>query len=233
MNKPAQFSYVTAGPSSWEPVVVGAEEIIAEATAGRMFILVDDEGRENEGDLVIPADAADARAITFMARQGCGLICLAIEPAIARRLGLAPMASDNQCTHQTAFTVSIDAREGVSTGISAADRARTIAVAIDAGSGPGDIAVPGHMFPLVARAGGLLERQGHTEAAVTVARLAGREPAGVICEIMNPDGSMARMDELRTFARLHGLKIGKICDLVEHARHSRAPGGQASSGWQT
>lgn len=195
-------------------VIVGPEEIIECAAAGRMFVLVDDEDRENEGDLVIPADAVDAGAIAFMARHGCGLICLAVDPGTAARLALRPMVETNECENQTAFTVSIDARVGTTTGISAAERARTVVLAVDDASGPSDFVSPGHMFPLIARPGGLLERTGHTEAAVDVARMAGRKPAGVICEIMNPDGTMARLDDLIVFARQHDLKIGRICDLV-------------------
>ncbi|MAY88210.1 MAG: 3,4-dihydroxy-2-butanone-4-phosphate synthase [Pseudooceanicola sp.] len=201
-------------------VIVGPQEILDCAAAGQMFVLVDDEDRENEGDLVIPADAVDAAAIAFMARHGCGLICLAVDPDIAARLDLRPMADDNQCENQTAFTVSIDAKRGTTTGISAAERANTIALAIDDRTGPQDFVSPGHMFPLVARPGGLLERTGHTEAAVDVARLAGRSPAGVICEIMNPDGTMARLDDLIAFARQHRLKIGRICDLVAFRKTS-------------
>jgi 3,4-dihydroxy 2-butanone 4-phosphate synthase/GTP cyclohydrolase II len=196
------------------------EEIIAEAKAGRMFILVDDEDRENEGDLVIPAEMCDAQAVNFMAKYGRGLICLTLEKAQVQKLGLPPMARHNTSRHQTAFTVSIEAREGVTTGISAADRARTIAVAIDAKSAPHDISSPGHIFPLEAREGGVLVRAGHTEAAVDIARLAGMKPAGVICEIMNDDGSMARLPDLIPFAKEHGLKIASIADLIAYRRRS-------------
>jgi len=200
-----------------------AEEIIMEARNGRMFILVDDEDRENEGDLVIPAQMATPDAINFMARNGRGLICLALTPEQIERLALPPMSEENHCAHNTAFTTSIEARQGVTTGISTADRARTIAVAIDAMSGPGEITTPGHVFPLRARPGGVLVRAGHTEAAVDVARLAGLNPSGVICEIMNDDGTMSRLDELFGFARLHGLRIGTIRDLIayrlEHDQH--------------
>lgn len=202
--------------AGFQDVMASPQEIIALARAGQMFILVDDEDRENEGDLVIPADCADARAITFMARQGCGLVCLALAPEIADKLELAPMTAVNGCVNATAFTVSIEARSGISTGISATDRARTIAVAIDPASGAADLTSPGHMFPLRAKAGGVLERAGHTEAAVDIARLAGRPAAGVICEIMNEDGSMARMEDLRLFARRHDLRIGRICDLIAY-----------------
>ncbi|SFP55924.1 3,4-dihydroxy-2-butanone-4-phosphate synthase [Sphingomonas rubra] len=194
------------------------EEIIDEARNGRMFILVDDEDRENEGDLVIPAQMATPDAINFMARHGRGLICLAMEKARVDELGLDLMSRHNGTRHETAFTVSIEAREGVTTGISAADRARTVAVAIDAGKGASEIVTPGHVFPLVARDGGVLVRAGHTEAAVDVSRLAGLNPSGVICEIMNEDGTMARMDDLVAFAQLHGLKIGTIRDLIAYRR---------------
>jgi 3,4-dihydroxy 2-butanone 4-phosphate synthase/GTP cyclohydrolase II len=195
-----------------------ADEIIEEARRGRMFILVDDEDRENEGDLVIPAQMATPEAINFMARYGRGLICLALTGKRVEELGLPLMASNNGTRHQTAFTVSIEAREGVTTGISAADRARTVAVAIDPSCGPRDIVTPGHVFPLMAREGGVLERTGHTEAAVDLARLAGLAPAGVICEIMNDDGTMARRDDLIRFAQMHGLKIGTISDLIAYRR---------------
>ncbi|WP_230772320.1 3,4-dihydroxy-2-butanone-4-phosphate synthase [Sphingomonas sp. Leaf4] len=194
------------------------EEIIDEARNGRMFILVDDEDRENEGDLVIPAQMATPDAINFMARHGRGLICLAMNKARVEQLGLDLMARNNGTRHETAFTVSIEAREGVTTGISAADRARTIAVAIDAAKEASEIVTPGHVFPLVAREGGVLVRAGHTEAAVDVSRLAGLNPSGVICEIMNEDGTMARMDDLVAFAQLHALRIGTIRDLIAYRR---------------
>src|SRR4029079_2276702 len=197
-------------------VLVGTEAIINEARNGRMFILVDDEGRENEGDLVIPAQMATPDAVNFMARHGRGLICLALTKDRADQLGLEPMARTNLSRNETAFTVSIEAKEGISTGISAADRARTVAVAIDAANGPDAIVSPGHVFPLVARAGGVLVRAGHTEAAVDVARLAGLNPSGVSSEIMRDDGSMARLDDLMDFARAHGLKIGTIRDLIAY-----------------
>ena len=196
------------------------DEIIQEAREGRMFILVDDEDRENEGDLVIPAEMADADAVNFMAKHGRGLICLSLTAERINYLGLTPMAPDNASRHHTAFTVSIEAREGVTTGISAADRARTIAVAIDPNSRRTDIVSPGHVFPLTAREGGVLVRAGHTEAAVDVARLAGLNPSGVICEIMNDDGSMARTPDLVQFARHHGLKIGTIADLIAYRRRN-------------
>jgi len=195
-------------------------EIIEEARQGRMVILVDDEDRENEGDLVIPAECAGPDAVNFMARHGRGLICLALDRRKVERLGLPPMARENASRHRTAFTVSIEAREGISTGISAYDRARTIAVAIDPESGPQDIATPGHVFPLIARDGGTLVRAGHTEAAVDIARLAGRRAAGVICEIMKDDGTMARLPDLVAFARTHGIKIGTIADLIAYRRRT-------------
>jgi 3,4-dihydroxy 2-butanone 4-phosphate synthase/GTP cyclohydrolase II len=192
------------------------DEIIAEARNGRMFILVDDEDRENEGDLVIPAQMATPEAVNFMAREGRGLICLSMTRSRIAELGLDLMSRDNRSPYETAFTVSIEAREGVTTGISAADRARTIATAIDASNGPDAIVTPGHVFPLIARDGGVLVRAGHTEAAVDISRLAGLNPSGVICEIMKDDGTMARMDDLIVFARKHGLKIGTIRDLIAY-----------------
>ena len=197
-------------------VLVGIEEIIEEARNGRMFVLVDDEDRENEGDLVIPAQMATPHAINFMATHGRGLICLSLARQRVEELGLELMSRHNGTRHETAFTVSIEAREGVTTGISAHDRARTIAVAIDASRGKDAIVTPGHVFPLVAREGGVLVRAGHTEAAVDISRLAGLNPSGVICEIMREDGTMARLDDLIGFARRHGLKIGTIRDLIEY-----------------
>ncbi|HVU30757.1 MAG TPA: 3,4-dihydroxy-2-butanone-4-phosphate synthase [Sphingomicrobium sp.] len=197
-------------------VLVGPETIINEARNGRMFILVDDDDRENEGDLVIPAQMATPDAINFMVRHGRGLVCLALTKERADQLGLEPMTRTNRSRMETAFTVSIEAREGITTGISAADRARTVAVAIDAANGPDALVSPGHVFPLVARAGGVLVRAGHTEAAVDVSRLAGLNPSGVICEILREDGTMARLEDLMDFARLHGLKIGTIRDLIAY-----------------
>jgi 3,4-dihydroxy 2-butanone 4-phosphate synthase/GTP cyclohydrolase II len=197
-------------------VLVGPEEIINEARNGRMFILVDDEDRENEGDLVIPAQMATPDAINFMVRHGRGLVCLALTKERADQLGLEPMTRTNRSRMETAFTVSIEAREGITTGISAADRARTIAVAIDASNGPDALVSPGHVFPLVARPGGVLVRAGHTEAAADVARLAGLNPSGVICEILREDGTMARLEDLMDFARAHRLKIGTIRDLIAY-----------------
>jgi 3,4-dihydroxy 2-butanone 4-phosphate synthase/GTP cyclohydrolase II len=198
------------------------EEIVEEARNGRMYILVDAEDRENEGDLVIPAQFATPAQVNFMAKHGRGLICLSLTRERARELSLDMMARENRESMKTAFTVSIEAKEGVTTGISAHDRAHTIAVAIDPTKGEADIVSPGHVFPLVARDGGVLVRAGHTEAAVDVSRLAGLYPAGVICEIMNDDGSMARLPELIAFAQLHGLKIGTIADLIAwRRRHDR------------
>ena len=194
------------------------EEVIEEARNGRMFILVDDEDRENEGDLIIPAQMATPDAINFMATHGRGLICLALAKTRVDQLGLPLMSRHNGTRHETAFTISIEARTGVTTGISAADRARTIAVAIDAANGPDAIVTPGHVFPLVAREGGVLVRAGHTEAAVDVARLAGLNPSGVICEIMNDDGTMSRLDDLVAFAQRYNLKIGTIRDLIAYRR---------------
>ncbi|HEY5239203.1 MAG TPA: 3,4-dihydroxy-2-butanone-4-phosphate synthase [Rhizomicrobium sp.] len=194
------------------------EDVIEDARNGRMFILADAEDRENEGDLVIPAQMCTPQAVNFMAKYGRGLICLCLTQERANALQLPMMTQFNGSPHQTAFTVSIEAREGVSTGISAHDRAHTIAVAIDPTKGPADIVMPGHVFPLVARHGGALVRAGHTEAAVDIARLAGLYPSGVICEIMNDDGTMARMPDLVAFAQLHGLKIGTISDLIAYRR---------------
>ena len=196
--------------------ISSVDEIINDARNGKMFILVDHEDRENEGDLVIPAQMATPDAINFMATFGRGLICLALTGDRLDALGLPQMAHRNSSRHETAFTVSIEAREGVSTGISVHDRAHTVAVAIDPTRGAEDIATPGHIFPLRAREGGVLVRAGHTEAAVDVARLAGLNPSGVICEIMNEDGSMARLPDLVAFAQRHGLKIGTISDLIAY-----------------
>ena len=198
------------------------EEIIDDARNGRMFILVDDEERENEGDLVIPAQMATPEAVNFMAKYGRGLICLSLTRDRLAHLDLPLMPQRNSSRHQTAFTVSIEAREGVTTGISASDRARTISMAIDPSKGRDDIVSPGHIFPLEAREGGVLVRAGHTEAAIDVARLAGLNPSGVICEIMNEDGTMARLPDLVKFAQLHGLKIGTIADLISYRlKHDR------------
>ncbi len=208
-------TFVTADLSKY---LSSAEELIEEARNGRMFILVDDEDRENEGDLVIPAQFATPDAINFMARYARGLICLAMTRQRVETLGLPLMSRQNGTRHQTAFTVSIEAREGVTTGISAADRARTIAVAINADSTRDDITTPGHVFPLVAREGGTLVRAGHTEASVDIARKAGLNPSAVICEIMNDDGTMARLPDLVSFAQKHNLKLGTIADLIANRR---------------
>ncbi|HWG06504.1 MAG TPA: 3,4-dihydroxy-2-butanone-4-phosphate synthase [Beijerinckiaceae bacterium] len=196
------------------------EDVVEDARQGRMFILVDDEGRENEGDLVVPGEKATPEVINFMAKHGRGLICLSLTRKRVDELGLHLMTPRNQAQHQTAFTVSIEAREGVTTGISAADRARTIAVAIDPSKDRRDIVSPGHVFPLVAQDGGVLVRAGHTEAAVDVSRLAGLDASGVICEIMNDDGTMARMPDLVKFAQYHGLKIATIADLIAYRRRN-------------
>ena len=200
--------------------LTSAEELIEEARNGRMFILVDDEDRENEGDLIIPAQFATPDAVNFMARHARGLICLAMTQHRVEQLGLGLMSANNGTRHQTAFTVSIEAREGVTTGISAHDRARTIAVAINPDCGRDDIVVPGHIFPLVAREGGTLIRAGHTEASVDIARLAGLSPAAVICEIMNDDGTMARLPDLVAFAQKNNLKLGTIADLIAYRRRT-------------
>lgn len=194
------------------------EDVIEEARNGRMFILVDDEDRENEGDLVIPAQMATPDAINFMATHGRGLICLTLESERCDELGLSMMSAHNGTRHETAFTVSIEAKTGVTTGISAPDRARTVAVAIDPNAGRHDIVTPGHVFPLRARPGGVLVRAGHTEASVDIARLAGLNPSGVICEIMSDSGEMARLPELVEFAKKHDLKIAQIADLIRYRR---------------
>jgi len=194
------------------------EELIEDARNGRMFILSDAEDRENEGDLVIPAQMCTPAAVNFMAKYGRGLICLALTQERAAALQIPMMTQVNGTPNQTAFTVSIEAKEGISTGISAHDRAHSISTAIDPTKGPADIVMPGHVFPLVARHGGALVRAGHTEAAVDISRLAGLYPAGVICEIMNDDGTMARLPDLVQFAQLHGLKIGTIADLIAYRR---------------
>ncbi len=202
------------------PALSSIDEIIEDARQGKIVILVDDEDRENEGDLVVPAEKVTPEVINFMAKHGRGLICLAMTSERVRELGLRLMSQNNGTRHQTAFTVSIEAREGISTGISAYDRAHTVKVAIDAAKGAGDIVTPGHVFPLMARDGGTLVRAGHTEASVDIARLAGLNPSGVICEIMSDDGSMARLPELISFAQLHGIKIGTIADLIAYRRRN-------------
>ncbi len=213
-------SFENAGPVEldWSDAISKIEEIIEDARNGRMFILVDHEDRENEGDLVIPAQMATPDAINFMATHGRGLICLSLPGSRIDALGLQLMSTNNSSRHETAFTISIEAREGVTTGISAHDRARTVSVAIDASKGAADIATPGHVFPLRAKEGGVLVRAGHTEAALDISRLAGLNPAGVICEIMKDDGEMARLPDLVAFAQMHNLKIGTISDLIAYRR---------------
>ncbi|SFT67483.1 3,4-dihydroxy-2-butanone-4-phosphate synthase [Sedimentitalea nanhaiensis] len=212
------MSFATPGPveNDLRAAISPIKDIIEAARQGRMFILVDHEDRENEGDLVIAAEFATADAINFMATHGRGLICLPMTSERVDHLGLPMMAVNNSSRHETPFTVSIEAREGVSTGISAPDRAHTVAIAINEQNTMAQLATPGHIFPLRARKGGVLVRAGHTEAAVDIARLAGLKPAGVICEIMNADGTMARLPELIEFANRHGLKIGTISDLIAY-----------------
>src|SRR6056297_768450 len=211
-------AFETPGPveADLRGAISPTEEIIADIRAGRMVILVDHEDRENEGDLVIAAEHATPEAINFMATHGRGLICLPMTSERIDRLGLPMMAVNNSSRHETAFTVSIEAREGVTTGISAADRAHTIATAINDQNTAAHIATPGHVFPLRARNGGVLRRAGHTEAAVDLARLAGLYPAGVICEVMDDDGTMARVPELMEFVEEHQLKIITIEDLIKY-----------------
>ncbi len=194
------------------------EEAVEALRQGRMIIVVDDEDRENEGDLVMAAEKVTPEAVNFMLREGRGLLCVPLPRAWARRLDLKPMVEPPEDSHETAFTVSVDARWGVTTGISAADRARTILVLADPDAGPEDLARPGHVFPLIAREGGVLRRAGHTEAAVDLCTLAGLQPVGVICEIMNEDGTMARLPELARFAHQHGLPILTIADLIAYRK---------------
>ncbi|NQW10748.1 MAG: 3,4-dihydroxy-2-butanone-4-phosphate synthase [Alphaproteobacteria bacterium] len=196
------------------------EEVVEEARRGRMFILVDDENRENEGDLCVVGQMVTPEVVNFMAKHARGLICLSMTRERIERLGLPLMSSRNGTRHETAFTVSIEAREGVTTGISAHDRAHTIQVAIDPEHGREDIVTPGHVFPLLARDGGTLVRAGHTEAVVDIARMAGLNPSGVICEIMNDDGTMARLPDLVQFAQFHGFKIATIADLISYRRRT-------------
>lgn len=205
-----------------QKILSSIDEIIEDIRAGKPVIIVDDKDRENEGDLVISAQMATAANINFMAKEGRGLICLPMEEAMVDRLGLQLMGRGNNSRHRTAFTVSIEAKEGVTTGISAADRAHTIQTAIRADATPEHIATPGHIFPLMAREGGVLVRAGHTEAAVDLSRLAGHSGAGVICEIMNDDGTMARLPDLVVFAQRHGLKIGTIADLISYRRRTES-----------
>lgn len=207
-------------PTSKSSSIAPIEEIIAEMRAGRMVILVDEEDRENEGDLVLAAEHVTPEAINFMVTHARGLVCLTITEARSRQLGLTPMARDNKSPYSTAFTVSIEAAEGVTTGISAQDRARTVQVAVARSARPEDIVQPGHIFPITARSGGVLVRAGHTEAGCDLAQLAGLEPSSVICEILKGDGTMARLPDLIEFAREHGLKIGTIADLIHYrSRH--------------
>jgi 3,4-dihydroxy 2-butanone 4-phosphate synthase/GTP cyclohydrolase II len=212
------MSFETPGPveANLRDAISPIEDIIADARAGKMYILVDHEDRENEGDLIIPAEFADAAAINFMATHGRGLICLPMTAERVDALGLPMMAVNNSSRHETPFTVSIEAREGVETGISAADRALTVATAINEQNTMAHLATPGHIFPLRAKRGGVLVRAGHTEASVDISRLAGLNPAAVICEIMKEDGTMARLPDLVEFAKLHGLKIGTISDLIAY-----------------
>ncbi|MGH1355486.1 MAG: 3,4-dihydroxy-2-butanone-4-phosphate synthase [Thalassovita sp.] len=211
-------AFETPGPveAALRDAISPIEEIIEEARQGRMYILVDHEDRENEGDLIIPAEFADAAAVNFMATHGRGLICLPMTAERIDHLGLPMMAVNNSSRHETAFTVSIEAREGVTTGISAGDRALTIATAINEQNTMAALATPGHVFPLRAKRGGVLVRAGHTEASVDISRLAGLHPGAVICEIMNPDGTMSRLPELVDMAKEHGLKIGTISDLIKY-----------------
>jgi 3,4-dihydroxy 2-butanone 4-phosphate synthase/GTP cyclohydrolase II len=199
-------------------VFCSIDEAIDELAAGRMIVLVDDEQRENEGDIVIAADACGPEAVNFMIREGRGLVCIAMAGDDCDRLGLDPQTNFNEACQGTAFTVSVDARTGISTGISAADRARTIGVCVDRTSGPGDLVRPGHLFPLRARDGGVLVRSGHSEGGVDLARLAGRHPSAVICEIIRDDGEMARLPDLIEFSRKHGLKLATIEELIKYRR---------------
>ena len=196
--------------------IASIEQVIRDVKVGKMVIVVDDEDRENEGDVMIAAEKATPEAINFMARYACGLVCLSLSEERVKELDLPLMVSDNTSPYNTAFTVSIEAKEGVTTGISAYDRAKTILTAIDPRTKPDDLARPGHVFPLMARNGGVLVRVGHTEASTDLARLAGLKPAGVICEVMREDGAMARMPDLEVFAERHGLKIVSIADLIKY-----------------
>ena len=203
-------------PTSTASFISPVEDIVAEFRAGRMVILVDEEDRENEGDLVIAAEHCTPEAINFMAKFGRGLICLTLTDARCRQLNLQQMVRDNRAPHATAFTISIEAAQGVTTGISAHDRSATVLAAVARSAKPTDLVQPGHIFPLTAQPGGVLVRAGHTEAGCDLAQMAGLEPASVICEIMNDDGSMARLPELIEFAKVHGLKIGTIADLIHY-----------------
>ncbi len=211
---------MTARPPLPPAAISSIQDIVAEMAAGRMVVLVDEEDRENEGDLVLAADHVSAQAINFMARYGRGLICLTMTRERCERLNLPPMVTRNSAKHGTAFTVSIEAAEGVTTGISAADRAHTVKLAVAANARAEHLVQPGHIFPLQAADGGVLMRAGHTEAGCDLAALAGCSPSAVICEIMNDDGTMARLSDLQLFAAAHGLKIGTIVSLIEHrSRH--------------
>lgn len=217
-KKAQQFSHEDHLGSHEQDVISNISEILKDVRNGIPVVIVDDEDRENEGDLVVAAQMATPENINFMAKYGRGLVCLPMEKKMINRLGLELVGRGDNIHHRTAFTVSIEAKEGVTTGISAADRAHTIQTAINPETGPLDIATPGHVFPLVAQEGGVLVRAGHTEAAVDLAQLAGFSAAGVICEIMNDDGSMARLPDLAPFARDHNLKIGTIADLIAYRR---------------
>jgi 3,4-dihydroxy 2-butanone 4-phosphate synthase/GTP cyclohydrolase II len=223
MPFPLKYKHIDYGKNfrNFGTVFSHPEEIIEEAKAGRIFILVDDEHRENEGDLVIPAEKITSEDVNFMVREGRGLVCLALHESIVDRLELAMLPQRHESRYGTAFTVSIEAREGISTGISAADRACTIRTAVDPNSTANDIATPGHVFPLKARKGGVMERRGHTEAAVDISALAGLVPAGVICEIMNEDGTMARMPDIEKFAAHHNMKVGTVAALVDYQLKNR------------
>jgi 3,4-dihydroxy 2-butanone 4-phosphate synthase/GTP cyclohydrolase II len=203
-------------PSPFDPV----EAAVADIAAGRMVIVTDDERRENEGDLIIAASRATAEAVGLMIRHGSGIVCVATTAGVLSRLGLGPMVASNQDKHRTDFAISVDAAEGVTTGISAADRARTIRILGDPASRPEHLARPGHVFPLRARPGGVLERPGHTEAAVELAVLAGLHPSGVLCELMNDDGTVARMADIVDFKRRFGLRMISMADLVRHRANS-------------
>lgn len=208
-------------------MISSIEDLIEDARAGRMVIFVDDESRENEGDLIIPAECLTPDIVNFMVTHARGLVCLPLDGAICDRLGLEQMTRKNTARNKTAFTISIEAREGVTTGISAADRCHTMKLAIDPATKPDDLASPGHVFPIRAADGGVLARAGHTEAAVDLARLAGFIPAGVICEVMKEDGTMARLPDLIQFAARHNLKIGTIEDLIAYRRTLEAPKAKA------
>jgi len=203
---------MSSDTSSFHPI----SEIVDEIRAGRMVVIVDDEDRENEGDLIMAAEKVQPQDINFMIREGRGLVCLALTPERCRQLDLPPMIAVNSSPFGTNFTVSIEAASGVTTGISAHDRARTIRTAVRADASPADLTRPGHIFPIMASSNGVLDRAGHTEAAVDLARLAGLEPAGVLVEILNDDGTMARRPQLEQFAQRHGLKIGTIADLIRY-----------------